>query len=76
MTCVMPCRCTTSRTAALSRRSTFSKTYFGMLRHRLEVLQVSGVGQAIEVDQPVDLGPVDDVMNEVGADEAGAAGDQ
>ena len=75
MTWVMPCRCTTSSTAFLSRKSTFSKTYFGCFVHPGEILEAPGVGQAIEVDQLGHLGPVDDVMDEVGADEAGPASD-
>ena len=72
----MPCRWTTSSTAALSRRSTFSKTYLGWRLTLVQVAEVTGVGEAIEVDQPLDLRPVDDVMDEIGADEAGAAGDE
>ena len=37
---------------ALSRKSTFSKTYFGMPGDLLQIFQLPGVGQAIEIDQP------------------------
>ena len=76
ITCVMAWRCTTSSTAALSRRSTCSKTYFGCRATPGKVFQAPGVSQAVEVDQLAHLGPVDDVMNQIGADETGAAGDQ
>ena len=52
------------------------KTYFGCFATPGQVLQVAGVGQAIQVDELLDLGPVDDVVDQVGADEAGAAGDE
>ena len=41
-----------------------------------EIFKMSGVSEAIEIDQMGDFGPVDDVANEIRADETGAAGDE
>ena len=41
-----------------------------------EVFEMAGIGEAVEIDEPGDLRPVDDVANEIGADESGAACDQ
>ena len=41
-----------------------------------EICEMSRVGEAIEIYQPSDCGLIDDVANEIGADEAGAARDQ
>ena len=54
----------------------FLEDVFRMAADLLEVGQMPGVGEAVQVDQPLDLGPVDDVLDQVGADEAGAAGNQ
>jgi hypothetical protein len=47
-----------------------------MRAHRFEIGEVAGVGETVEVDESFDFGPVNDVLNEVGADEAGTAGDE
>jgi len=47
-----------------------------MTRHRLKIRQMSGIGQAIEIDQRFDLRTADDVLDEVRPDEPGAAGDK
>lgn len=41
-----------------------------------EVFEMAGVGEAVEIDELRDLGLVDDMTDEIGADEARAAGDQ
>jgi hypothetical protein len=52
------------------------KHVFGVLRHLLQILQSARIGQAIQVDEPGYPRIVNDLMNEVGADETGAAGDK
>ncbi len=37
--------------AVLSRKSTFSKTYFGFSRNLLQIRQMARVSQAIQIDQ-------------------------
>jgi hypothetical protein len=46
-----------------------------MARHGFEIGEPAGVGQAIQIDEGFDAGLINDVMDEVGADEARAAGD-
>ena len=41
--------------------------------HTRQVLRVAGVSQTIQVDQPLHLGSVNDVVDHVGADEPGPA---
>ncbi len=52
------------------------KDIFRVGGNRFQVFQMPGIGQAIEIDEPGDLGAVDDVVDQVGADEARAAGDE
>ena len=40
-----------------------------------QVFRMPGVGEAVQIDDRCDLGSVDDVLDQVGADESGAAGD-
>jgi hypothetical protein len=48
----------------------------GVALHVLQVLQIAGIGQLIQVDQQ-DLGVLlEHIVNKVGADKTGAAGDQ
>src|SRR5213075_3155816 len=49
---------------------------FWVLRCAFEAGEVSRVGQAIEVDQAFDLGPIEQMANEIRSDEPGAAGDE
>ncbi len=76
MTCVTACFSTTCSVAALSRKSTFSKMYFGMRGNFLQVFQPSRISQTVEVDELRDAPVVNNVVNQVGADEARAAGNQ
>jgi hypothetical protein len=41
------------------------KNVFGMARNFLQIFQMAGIGEAIQVDQPRDFRPVNDVMNHV-----------
>lgn len=52
------------------------KGVFGMLRHRFQIRQMPGIGQAVKVDQLGDLRPINDLLNKIRADEAGTAGDE
>ena len=54
----------------------FFKSVFAMLRDSLQIFQMAGVGQAIQVDQLADFRAVNDVMDQVRSDESGAACDQ
>jgi hypothetical protein len=54
----------------------FFKGILGMLFDGLKVRKMAGVGQAIQIDQSLNFGPVNNVMNEIRADEARAAGDE
>jgi len=49
---------------------------FWMGRDAFEVLQMAGVGQAVQIDQFLDQRFVDDAMHDIGSDEAGAACDE
>ena len=49
---------------------------FGMTRDRFDVGGVASVSEAVQVDQARDLRALDDLMDDVRADEAGAAGEQ
>jgi hypothetical protein len=53
----------------------FFEGVFGVMRDALEVFEVAGVREAIQVDQAPDFRAVNDVVDEVGADETGAACD-
>jgi len=53
----------------------FFKDIFGMPRDALEIFQMARVSQAIQIDQPPDLRAVNDMMDQVGPDESGAACD-
>jgi hypothetical protein len=37
---------------------------------------MAGVSQAVQIDQSLDLRPVNDVVNEIGTDKPGAASNQ
>jgi hypothetical protein len=37
---------------------------------------MTGVGKAIQIDELLDFGPVDNGLNDVAADKTGAAGDK
>ena len=54
----------------------FFKNVFGMPGSLFQVFQVPGIGQAIQIHQPRDFRPVNDVMHHVGPDEPRAAGNQ
>src|SRR5690349_14774663 len=54
----------------------FLENVLRMLRDFLQVDQMPGVGQAIQIHQSGNLMSVNDVVDEVGADEACAAGDK
>ena len=47
---------------------------FWMPANFFEIGQVSGIGQAIEIDQSLDHVLIDDMLNQVRTDETGAAG--
>ncbi len=47
-----------------------------MMGDGFEVFQMAGVGQAVEVGQEADFGLVDDMVDEIRADEARPAGDE
>src|SRR5438876_5323235 len=47
-----------------------------MLRNFFQIDQVAGVGKAIQVDQAVDLGPINNMMDHIRSDKSRAAGDQ
>ena len=49
---------------------------FRMLSDGGEVFDVPGVGEAVEVDEPLDFRAVDDVVDHVRPDESGAASDE
>jgi hypothetical protein len=53
----------------------FFEGVFGMMGDAFEILQMARVRQAIQIDQTPDFRAVNDVMDEVGADETGAASD-
>ena len=46
---------------------------FGILRDGVEVGEIACVGQAVEVDQSTDIGLIDDVVQQVRADESGSS---
>jgi hypothetical protein len=50
----------------------FFKRVFGMPGDVLQIFQVAGVGQAIQVDEAPDFRFVNNVMDQVGSNEAGA----
>jgi hypothetical protein len=54
----------------------FLKDILWVLVHAMEVNEMTGVGEAIEVDHPLDFWPADDVVDQIRADEAGAACDK
>ena len=49
---------------------------FRMACDRFDVGEVAGVGEAVQIDQARDLRALDDLMDDVRADETGAAGEQ
>ena len=51
------------------------KNIFRVLGNLFQIFQVPGISKAIQIDEFGDLRTVNDVMDEIGADEAGAAGD-
>jgi hypothetical protein len=52
------------------------KDIFRVSGDLFQIRQMPRVGQAIQVHQPRDLRPVNDVMDHIGSDEPGAAGDE
>ncbi len=52
------------------------KNVFRVSGNLFQIFQMPGVGQAIQIDQPLDFRPVDDMMDQVGADKASAASDE
>ena len=75
ITWVMPYLGTTWRTAGLSRKSIFSKAYLGCCEIFSGFMEMPGISEAIEIDEPLDFRAINDMMDEIGADEARAAGD-
>jgi hypothetical protein len=47
-----------------------------MAGNLFEIGEMTGVSEAIQIDEPRDFGPLDDVMNQIRSDEARAAGDE
>jgi len=43
----------------------FSKTYFGCLETFLQIFQMSGVSKAVEIDQPRNSRPVNDMVDDI-----------
>ena len=76
MTWVMPWRAHHVEHRGLVAQIDSFKDVLGVLRDRFEVNEVAGVGQAIEVDQGLDLWAVDEVLDDVRADESRPAGHQ
>ncbi len=54
----------------------FFKNVFWVLGNFFQVCQMPGIRQAIEIDEPGHARIINDVMNQVRADETSAAGDQ
>ena len=54
----------------------FLKNVFRMLGNFLQILQAPGVSQAVEIDELRDARVVNDVMDEIRADEARAASNE
>ena len=54
----------------------FLENIFRMPGNRFQIFQPPGVGETIQIDELRDLRVVNDVMDEVGADEAGAASNE
>src|SRR5262245_14482424 len=52
----------------------FLERVFGMLLDRSEILEMAGVGQAIEIHELLNFRAVDEVLNEVRPDKSRAAG--
>src|SRR2546426_437325 len=48
---------------------------FGVTSDRFDVGHVPGISEAVEVDELGDLGAIDDMLDDIGPDETGAAGD-
>lgn len=49
---------------------------FGVSRDALKIDRVSGVGQTIEINQPLDLRPIYDVVDQVRPNKSGSACDK
>jgi hypothetical protein len=47
----------------------------GMPRNSFKIFEVAGIREAIEIDKDPDVGFVNNMMDEIGADETGAARD-
>ncbi|MDB6057610.1 MAG: hypothetical protein JWO95_1454 [Verrucomicrobiales bacterium] len=43
----------------------FFESVFRIFRNTFQILEMTGVGEAVKVDEPRDLGPVNDVMDEI-----------
>jgi hypothetical protein len=54
----------------------FFEPVLRMTFDRLEIRLMPGVGQTVQINQALNLRPLDDVMDEVRTDESGAPGDQ
>ena len=50
----------------------FLKSVFRMAGNLGEVFEMTGVSQAIEIDESLHLRPVDDVLEDIRADESGS----
>ena len=48
----------------------------GMFGYSLQIGLVTGVGQAIQINEPIDLGLINDMLNKVRANESSSPGDQ
>src|SRR5262245_54006637 len=51
----------------------FLKGIFRVVLDALQIDEVAGIRQAVQVDQDFDFGPVDEVMDHIRSDKAGAA---
>ena len=54
----------------------FLEGVFRMAVDLFQVRQVAGIGKEVEVDKPLHFRPVNDVVDEVGADKPGSASDE
>ena len=52
------------------------KSVFGMLCDQLKISKMPRISQAVEVDEFGDLRPINDMLNQVRANETGTAGDE
>ena len=59
---------------ALVAQIDFLKAILRVLVHAGEVLEMTGIGEAIEVHEAIDLGLIDEPADDIGADETSATG--